>query len=442
MPLSFWKRKSVADKKLEITTNKVEGSATPSRIEKVSTGFEYENPKRVSQGLQPAPPSAQKSVPWPWSVHPLVLEPPEAFPRPGVTPTSASSPSPFPRYGHSLSPTATDEGELILFGGLVNDIPTNDIYIISVLDGTTKLVETVGEIPAPRFGHANVLIRTTLFIWGGDTRMVNEVNQGASLDNTLYALNLVERHWYRIPVQGGLPDGRYGHAMCVTGEVLYIFGGQKDELFLNDIWILDLSFTESLLHFPQKPLAGHFDFDGSTKDARWKRVEHLSNVPRPPSRTNHTWTPYEDKIYLFGGTDGQYHYNDVWVFHIEQHRWTEAACVGYIPAPREGHTAALLDGFMYVFGGRGVDGQDMGDLGAFRIAHNRWFRFRNMGPAPSARSGHAMAAVNSTAFVLGGLSHTTNPFDDLSVVHLLETGSIKFPPLNVSPLKVDSGNTE
>jgi hypothetical protein len=70
----------------------------------------------------------------------------------------------------------------------------------------------------------------------------------------------------------------------------------------------------------------------------------------------------------FGGTDGQYHYNDTWAFDINTRKWSELQCIGFIPSPREGHGAALVDDVVYVFGGRGVDGKDLGDLAAFKIS--------------------------------------------------------------------------
>ena len=70
----------------------------------------------------------------------------------------------------------------------------------------------------------------------------------------------------------------------------------------------------------------------------------------------------------FGGTDCQYHYNDTWVFDTNTRVWTELNCIGFIPSPREGHAASIVDDVIYVFGGRGVDGKDLGDLGAFKIS--------------------------------------------------------------------------
>ena len=72
-------------------------------------------------------------------------------------------------------------------------------------------------------------------------------------------------------------------------------------------------------------------------------------------------------VVRFGGTDGSYHYNDTWAFDVNSRTWQELTCIGYIPVPREGHAAALVDDVIYVFGGRGVDGKDLGDLAAFKI---------------------------------------------------------------------------
>jgi hypothetical protein len=77
--------------------------------------------------------------------------------------------------------------------------------------------------------------------------------------------------------------------------------------------------------------------------------------------------PTNASLNSFGGTDGQYHYNDTWCYDTNSGIWVELSCIGYIPVPREGHAATLVDDVMYVFGGRGVDGKDLEDLAAFKI---------------------------------------------------------------------------
>ena len=66
-----------------------------------------------------------------------------------------------------LTVTATATNELFLFGGLVHGHPTNDLYLFSIQDFSTTLLQTSGEVPSPRYAHGATLIDTTLLICGG-----------------------------------------------------------------------------------------------------------------------------------------------------------------------------------------------------------------------------------------------------------------------------------
>jgi hypothetical protein len=59
--------------------------------------------------------------------------------------------------------------------------------------------------------------------------------------------------------------------------------------------------------------------------------------------------------------------------------------------------------------------------------------FQNMGPAPSGRSGHAMASMGTRVFVLGGESFTPAKQEDYGTVHVLDTSSCFFKSTFVSP---------
>ena len=111
------------------------------------------------------------------------------MPKSAAQPSTKPSPSPFPRYGHALPATATSAGELFLFGGLVQDSARNDLYVFSTRDLSATLLQTSGEVPGPRIGHAGAQISSVLIIWGGDTRENGKGKQ----DESLYLLNL--RMW-------------------------------------------------------------------------------------------------------------------------------------------------------------------------------------------------------------------------------------------------------
>ena len=119
-------------------------------------------------------------------------------PRPVCTwsahaPQSGPSPSPFPRYCHALTATATAAGELFLFGGYVHGSPSNDLYVFSTRDFSTTLLQTSGKVPSPRVAHGAALISTDIFlIWGGMTNFSdqNVLNQCQEQDDSLYFFNL------------------------------------------------------------------------------------------------------------------------------------------------------------------------------------------------------------------------------------------------------------
>lgn len=142
--------------------------------------------------------------------------------------------------------------------------------------------------------------------------------------------------------------------------------------------------------------------------------------------------------YRFGGTNGTQWFNDVWSYDPRQVAWTQLDCIGFIPVPREGHSAALVNDVMYIFGGRTEEGTDLGDLAAFRITSKRWYTFQNMGPSPSPRSGHSMTAFGKQIVVLAGEpSSTGRDVGELSLVYILDTSKIRYqtnePPIQPTP---------
>ncbi|KAH9944185.1 uncharacterized protein BXZ73DRAFT_73766 [Epithele typhae] len=396
----------------------------PGISQQVQRPVNGQPPPQGTNSTNPAPSShqngqqgqSQQRPAFPWSQRRLQLPPPVTIPKPGVAPPTSPSPSPFPRYGHALPVNATTSGELFLFGGLVRETVRNDLYLLSTRDLSATLLQTTGEIPSPRVGHASALVGSVLIVWGGDTKTSSKSKPGDKQDDGLYLLNLVSREWTRVAVYGPSPVGRYGHAVTMVGSKFYVFGGQVDGEFLNDLW--------------------SFDLNSLRTRATWELVEPVEGSPRPPKRTSHICVTFGDQIILFGGTDCQYHYNDTWSFDTNTRTWAELTCIGFIPSPREGHSAAIVDDVIYVFGGRGVDGKDLGDLGAFKVSNQRWYMFQKMGPAPTPRSGHAMASMGSRVFVLGGLGgESLNPQkpEDPLMIHVLDTKHIKYPDSSKPP---------
>lgn len=383
----------------------------------------------LAQRMPPAPTRAPPSdSPYPWSQRRLTF--------------TVSHTNPFPRYGAAVNASASKDGSIYFMGGLVNGSTVKgDLWMVEAGHGnvTCYPVATTSEGPGPRVGHASLLVGNAFIVFGGDTKM----DEGDQLDDTLYLLNTCKmkatpascgRHtdeftatkqWSRALPAGPRPPGRYGHTLNILGSKIYIFGGQVEGYFFNDLVAFDLNALQQATN--RWDVLIQNTIDGGPPHGQI-----------PPARTNHTMVSWNDRLYLFGGTDGVHWYNDVWSYSPHTNSWTQLECIGYIPSPREGHAAALVGDVMYIFGGRNEEGNDLGDLAAFRISSRRWYTFQNMGPSPSPRSGHSMTTLGKHIYILAG-EPSSAPRDvvELGMAYVLDTGKIRYPPDSASQTPVN-----
>ncbi|KAG6094021.1 hypothetical protein E4U31_006462 [Claviceps sp. LM219 group G6] len=369
------------------------GTGSPEQIRRGGS-LEQMQPADLTQHRNGSITSNPNASLYPWSQRRLTYTSP--------------SPTPFPRYGAAVNAVASKEGDIYMMGGLINSSTVKgDLWLVEAGGNLACYpLATTAEGPGPRVGHASLLVGNAFIVYGGDTK----IEEADELDETLYLLNTSTRHWSRALPAGTRPSGRYGHTLNILGSKIYIFGGQVEGLFMNDLSAFDLNQLQS-------------------PNYMWEIL--LNNDPSPnapPARTNHTVITYNDRLYLFGGTNGVEWFNDVWCYDPAVNSWSQLDCIGYIPPSREGHAAAVVDDVMYVFGGRTEEGTDLGDLAAFRISSRRWYTFQNMGPSPSPRSGHSMTTVGKSVVVLGGEpSSATTSIHDLGIMYVLDTTKIRYP---------------
>ncbi|ORY09193.1 hypothetical protein BCR34DRAFT_375419 [Clohesyomyces aquaticus] len=335
-----------------------------------------------------------------------------------------TSVNPFPRYGAAINATASKDGVIYIMGGLVGGSTVKgDLWLTEMGNGSLACfpISTTGDGPGPRVGHASLLVGNAFIVFGGDTKL----DDNDDLDDTLYLLNTSTKHWSRALPQGPRPTGRYGHTLNILGSKIYIFGGQVEGFFFNDLVAFDLNSLQSSSSRWEVLLP-------NTKDGALASPQTRA----PPARTNHSVVTWNDKLYLFGGTDGVNWFNDVWTYEPRTNSWSELDCIGYIPVAREGHSATLVNDTMYIFGGRTQEGVDLGDLAAFRISSRRWYMFQNMGHSPSPRSGHSMTAFGKHVICLAGEpSSSASNREELSMAYILDTSKIRYPPNENAPMQ-------
>lgn len=98
--------------------------------------------------------------------------------------------------------------------------------------------------------------------------------------------------------------------------------------------------------------------------------------------------------------------------------WVTRGVSGPIPAPRQGHAAAVVDKKVYIFGGSSGSGYGgehsnttsepvyLNDLFLLRVGLQiTWERLQQLGDIPCARDGHTLSAVGSVLYLFGGSNY-------------------------------------
>ncbi|KAF8936734.1 Negative regulator of mitotic exit [Haplosporangium gracile] len=305
------------------------------------------------------------------------------------------STNPFPRFSHTASFVNTGN-DIYIYGGIVKGSVQKDIYVIDAQSLHCQMLPVGGDAPSAANGHTAVSLGQYIIYFGGKDA------KGKTSD-TLYVFHTGRKEWNKPSIQSLQPAPRHSHAACVIGTIMYVTCGQLSGFYMNDIVAFDM-----------KTLNG--------KNPAWTMIEPKSSMP--PARAGHCAASYDGKVYIFGGADDKYYYNDIWCFDPLNKRWEAVPAYGNLPTSRQGHTCVVIEDTMYIYGGMDHEDQLLGDLYAFKFTERRWVAIA-VTEAVSARTEHAVCNVGDRIYIFGGqLDLTAN--EDSGLIHVLETSKIRW----------------
>ncbi|KAF9354704.1 Negative regulator of mitotic exit [Mortierella sp. AD094] len=278
--------------------------------------------------------------------------------------SQVASLNPFPRFSHTASYVHTGT-DIYVFGGVTKGATQKDMHVIDFPSLQCQVLQAVGvDSPPPTGGHTAVTLGQYIMYFGGK-------DSKNKCSDSLYVLHTVRKEWNRPQIHGLLPAPRHSHAACVIGTTMYVFGGQFNGYYLNDIASFDM---KSL----------------NTPNPKWTRLEPTSELP--PARAGHCAAAYDGKIYIFGGADDNFFYNDIWCFDPQTNGWEAVPAFGVLPTSRQ---------------------------------DRRWLTFPDTPESPSPRTEHAMCAVGDKIYILGG-QLDLNAEDDSGSIYILDTTKIRY----------------
>eukprot|EP00386_Alphamonas_edax_P007310 GDKI01024293.1.p1 GENE.GDKI01024293.1~~GDKI01024293.1.p1 ORF type:complete len:374 (-),score=113.52 GDKI01024293.1:105-1145(-) len=146
----------------------------------------------------------------------------------------------------------------------------------------------------------------------------------------------------------------------------------------------------------------------------WRQLTSVNNT-YPPARSSHSVScvmDYEkgDKIYVFGGEHeprvpmG----SDMWCYDLQKETWEKLEVTGVAPEARVAHSAAVVGGVIYIFGGRTAlaDACALNDMYAFDTHTRTWTTVHTHDATsthiPPPRSYHAVSVLKTNIYLFGG----------------------------------------
>jgi len=296
---------------------------------------------------------------------------------------------PKPRSGHRI---VHNKGRIYSFGGYNPAIEQDDPDLqedefwqeskplfkeLWELNLTTKQWTKClmkGDIPEQLASHTAVshpLDPGVMIIYGGTGAPF-----GLTTSNTVIACHLETQHFSKIITQEGEghPMALYGQAVVTDSKgMFYTVGGTSGFHYFMDVNMLDLSCSPPV----------------------WTSLYRLSGVrDEPEPRYRHELCLWGTKLYVLGGgtSFSADRFEDLPTFDIAERRWAytrtkadQQATIdnsddGY-PEARRCHSTAQIDDKVWVFGG--YDGDDVfGDAWQLNLSSLQWTRLKMEMPLP------------------------------------------------------------
>ena len=253
---------------------------------------------------------------------------------------------PAPRYLHTT--TVTSKGVLIVVGGNCSGRYLGDVWALDLTDGGWQALSgpRAPDI-VPMAAHVTVLWKGKLLVIGG-FRKANAQSEELGV----LSFDPGARAWAEVATAGDKPEAKGNHSASLVGSFVVVFGGElaKGRRNVADVHVLDLN------------------------TLTWAAVEAAGKAPA--ARSSHTAAAYLDRfILIFGGGNVSNCFNDVHVLDLHDMSWSKPECSGAAPAPRAGHSCALVGSLLYILGGgdntggcSGLACLDVSNVGAGLIA--------------------------------------------------------------------------
>eukprot|EP01132_Coremiostelium_polycephalum_P006162 gene6162-7675_t len=293
----------------------------------------------------------------------------------------------------SHSSALLSNSHIALFGGWDGNNVLNDLVLFKLDNPLTWVFpEVYGSKPSKRAGHSATVLPDgmSFLIFGG--------SDGERYLSDVHLFNAVTMEWKEIHTTGIKPQPRSRHSATLINKHIYIYGGNDNHTTFNSLYILDI------------------------ETMKWS-IPNCSGDTPPPPLWGHSSTLFQDKIYFYGGCNGQDPLNTFSIFDISNQSWNlniTVTSIGPAPLPRVTHSLSLYNGnFILLGGGCGTNEKILNDCFIFNPETMVWKHFSGDNPPPQ-RCSHTCEVFNGKIYMFGG-SDGQRYFKD---IYILDTEKV------------------
>ncbi|MBN3298403.1 KLD10 protein, partial [Amia calva] len=206
------------------------------------------------------------------------------------------------------------------------------------------------------------------------------------------------------------PPARSGHRCVADNSNLYVFGGYNPDY--------DESGGSENEDYPLFRELWRYHFATGT----WQQMRTEGYMPTELASMSAVL--HGNNLLVFGGTGipfGENNGNDVHVCNVKYKRWSLLNCRGKKPNRIYGQAMAIINGYLYVFGG--TTGYIYStDLHRLDLTTREWIHLKPYNPTdelPEERYRHEIAHDGQRIYILGGgTSWTSYPLDKVHAYNL------------------------
>lgn len=334
---------------------------------------------------------------------------------------------------HHLSRRRFAGGSVAALSSLSLSAPTLPTASARTTSLAWELIETEGASPGPRWDHTLAVAddARSLLLFGG-----RDASSAAFADTWVFERGTGT--W--VDKSGSGPTARFGHAVATdqAAGVTYLFGGQENDTFFNDLWAFDYASgawslvddgtgaapsprygTSMVISSDGALIVSHgFTVDGRFNDTwafdltspGWTDISPAAETDRPLNRCLHeaVWDERSAVMLLYGGCSSGYGpcpQADLWAFDPAAGTWNLVEA-GDTPPGRTNPALAYDRGRKQtiLFGGLTEAGNDAGCWSLSIADESSWTSISTAGTSPEPRSSHDICITGPKLYLFGGMT--------------------------------------